>query len=133
MDKDCWFTEVVATGVNPDRPGIYEWRIEGVGVYIGQYGRARRPRREYARNVERLLARAPYRKGDPEGFREVHQALAKARAEGRTITLTFVENQEVKSDRNRRERELIEERRQAARAGGLAVLNGRRAVDEGER
>ena len=124
MNADCWFTEVVAAGVNPDWPGIYEWRIEGVGVYIGQYGRVRRPRREYARNVERLLAREPYRKGDPEGFRKVHRKLAEARDKDRAITLTFLENHEAKSDRNRRERELIEERRQAAKAGGLPLLNG---------
>lgn len=117
-----WYREI-PSGVDPGQPGIYEWRIEGVGCYIGQYTHARRPRREYGLNVGRLLAGHPYRKGNPEGFRRIHRQLAKAMEDPRLITLTLLENQPVKADRNRRERELIAQRRAEAEAGGLPVLN----------
>jgi hypothetical protein len=104
-----WFTHVVADGVDPNRPGIYEWRIDGVGVYIGQYGRIRRPTKEYGRNVARLLMGQPYRSGTSAGFRPIHRALADAVQKGRGITLTILENAEP-DNINRRERELTAER-----------------------
>ena len=118
-----WYREIVVPGVDPAQPGLYEWRIDGVGTYIGQYTHASRPGREYGLNVGRLLANRPYRKAKPSGFRRVHQELAKAAAAGRMITLTLLENQIVKVDRNRRERELIAERRIEAERGGMPVLN----------
>jgi hypothetical protein len=51
-----WFDFVVADGVDRNQPGIYEWNIEGVGIYIGKYNSIRRPMREYVLNVERVLA-----------------------------------------------------------------------------
>ena len=118
------YREIIAPGVDPTQPGLYEWRIEGVGIYIGRYSHASRPRREYGTNVARLLAKREYRKRNPDGFRHIHHHLALA-AEARTpITLTFLENQPDKIKRNRRELELIYERREAARSGGLPVLNG---------
>jgi hypothetical protein len=58
-----WYTYVIAAGVREDVPGIYEWHIEGVGSYIGQYGRIGRPTKEYGRNVTRLLNGQHYRRG----------------------------------------------------------------------
>ena len=118
-----WSTEIAVAGVDATQPGLYEWRIEGVGVYIGQYTHATRPRREYGLNVGRLLAKCPYRKNNPHGFRQIHRELAQAVRECRTITLRLLENQLVKSTRNRRERELIAERRAATERGGLPLLN----------
>ena len=118
-----WYHEIKIPGVDPGQPGLYEWCIEGVGCYIGQYTHALRPRREYGLNVGRLLAERPYRKGNPEGFRRVHRQLAKAAQDCRSITLTLLENQPVKDDRNHRERELIAQRRAKAAEGGLPVLN----------
>jgi hypothetical protein len=119
----CWYREIVKPGVNPMLPGLYEWRIEGVGCYIGQYTHARRPRREYGLNVGRILTKRPYRKSKPEGFRQIHRELANAAEAGTPISLTLLENQVAKADRNRRERELIAERGAQAKAGGLRVLN----------
>jgi hypothetical protein len=118
-----WYQEITVIGVISDMPGIYEWRIEGMGCYIGQYTKARRPRREYALNVERILTEKPYRKGKPEGFRKIHLELAQAVQAGQKITLTLLENHASKVDRNRRERELIAERRAHAAVSGLRVLN----------
>ena len=122
FSKD-WHREIVVLGVDPDLPGLYEWRIEGVACYIGQYTLARRPRRHYVQNVERRLADQPYRKGKPGASRRIHHELAAATKAGHAITLTFLENQVEKAARNRRERELIAERRAHAEAGGLRVLN----------
>ena len=110
-------------GVRSDVPGLYEWRIAGVGCYIGQYTHARRPRREYGLNVGRILASRPYRKSNPKGFRLIHCALAQAAQGDISITLILLENQELKVDRNRRERELIAQRRTESLSGGLPVLN----------
>lgn len=118
-----WYSEIEVPGVCADVPGLYEWRIAGVGCYIGQYTHARRPRREYGLNVGRILAQRPYRKSKPDGFRPIHHALAKAAQAGAVITLTLLENQTSKVDRNRRERAMIAQRRSEANAGGLAVLN----------
>ena len=119
-----WFRETPVDGVDPLLPGLYEWRIEGVGCYIGQYTRSTRPRREYALNVGRILTKRPYRKSKPEGFRVIHVRLADAARCGRSVKLSLIENVLDKADRNRREREMIADRRREAARGGLPVLNG---------
>ena len=119
-----WYEEIPFPCVDPALPGIYEWRIEGVGCYIGQYTHATRPRREYGLNVGRKLADRPYRKSKPDNFRAIHLALAKAAQSGVKITLRLLENCSSREGRNRRERELIAERRAQALIGGLPVLNG---------
>jgi hypothetical protein len=119
-----WFKEIVEDGVDPLAPGIYEWRIAAVGIYVGQYTNPRRPRLEYANNIRRLCDGLPYRQSRPLGYRLIHRELAKAKLEGRQVTLTFVENHLAKTARNRRERELILLRAAEADRGGLRLLNG---------
>ena len=119
-----WYCEKKVVGVDPALPGIYEWRIEGVGVYIGQYTRASRPRRQYGANVANILNDRPYRPGKVDRFRGVHRRLAEAVRSGQRVTLCLLENVIDKPARNRRERELIDERRREAEQGGVAVLNG---------
>ena len=104
-----WYRYVVATGAREDVPGIYEWRIDGVGIYIGKFKRIRRPTREYGLNVQRILRGQPYRKGKPAQFRHIHRALEEAYRAGLPITLTILENPPVE-EINRREAELIQER-----------------------
>ena len=118
-----WCEEIIVPGVSSDLPGIYEWHIEGIGCYIGQYTHAQRPRNEYRLNIERILCQRPYRLGKPEGFRLIHVELARAAQSRQKITLTLLENHVIKADRNRRERELIAERRADATITGLRVLN----------
>ena len=48
---DDWPECVVADGVSKDLPGIYEWKIEGAGTYIGKYKHIGRQLKEYRRNV----------------------------------------------------------------------------------
>jgi len=42
-----WFTFVVADGVDCDRPDMCEWKIDGVGTYIGKDKSVSRSRRAY--------------------------------------------------------------------------------------
>mgnify|MGYP000044152194 CR=1 FL=1 len=83
---------IVAGGVNLDLPGIYAWKIEGIGMYIGKYTRKSRPLSEYNKNVRRLLSCEKYRPQNPTGFRRVHRALARAITDGLAIELHILEN-----------------------------------------
>ena len=107
-----WCTSVIvpeiADGVDRSNPGIYQWTIEGAGIYIGKYSNIRRPLKEYQRNVKRLLNGLHYRKGKPDGFRHIHHALAEAVRGKRKITLTILENQ-PKEKLTQREKDLIRE------------------------
>lgn len=118
-----WYNEIKVPGIDPAKPGIYEWRIEGIGVYVGQYTRSSRPYQHYARNVTNILNNRPYRKGKPDGFRAIHRQLAEAVRKRSRITLTLLENVEHKPARNRREQAMIDESRREATRGGLPVLN----------
>jgi hypothetical protein len=123
-----WYILVVADGVNLEVPGIYEWRIDGVGVYIGKYGRIRRPTKEYGRNLKRMLNGKHYRSNKKDGFRGIHWALLDAHRSNRKITLTILENVIDAQVRNAREREWIDRRIREVAAGGPSVLNADRTT-----
>lgn len=118
-----WFEEMVNVGIDPEQPGLFAWRIEGLGTYIGQYTRPSVPRLAYGANVSKLLNGEPYRKGKPDEFRVVHRRLHQAIKEEKQITLIFLENISDKPSRNRRKRELIAELQRKADRDGLPVLN----------
>lgn len=104
-----WYLLDVVDGVDLNRPGIYQWEIAGSGRYIGKYTRSSRPLKEYERNVRRLLAGEAYRPAKPDGFRYIHRALAEAVGEGRSITLSILENVDP-ALLGARERSLVRER-----------------------
>ena len=118
-----WYEYVRADSAVDEQPGIYEWRIEGVGLYIGKYSFIKRPKEEYTRNVNRILNNCPYRPKNRDGFRRIHRELAAAHPKGIKMTLTILENETDPKARNRRERGWIAQRRTEEKAGGLAVLN----------
>ena len=97
---------IILDKVDLDRPGIYAWKLENIGVYIGKYTRKSRPLREYDKNVRRLLNSQPYRPKKPDGFRRVHHALAKAVQEKTKIELHILENC-TPDQHNNREQHLI--------------------------
>ena len=90
-----WFKTDFKGHASLDQPGIYRWRIEGGKTYVGRFTRPSRPLKEYPKNVFRLLNGIPYRPKDPDGFRAVHRALAKAVQDRLEITLTILENCDV--------------------------------------
>ncbi len=104
-----------ANGTDGTEPLLYMWEIHDAktgelrGRYVGKSVRGSgRPRKHYSRNVRRLLASMPYRKGHPDGFRKVHRALAMAVLNGDRITLTLLRNVRAEEDINEVERAAIE-------------------------
>ena len=112
--KELTYQTIVAKGVDPNRPGIYVWAIQGVGAYVGKYTWGTRPTRDYERNVRRLLAGKPYRLNKPDKWRKIHRALAAAVRDGRSIFLAILMNGSAE-ELQARERELIRE---------IGTLNG---------
>ena len=89
---DIWYRLSISEGVNLDLPGIYEWRIEGAGSYIGRYTYSSRPFGDYARHVRDQFAGGIYKPKQPDGWRRIHRELYAALLDGRVIELIFVEN-----------------------------------------
>ena len=119
--RDGWY----AKQADPSQlasAGIYEWRIEGVGLYVGQSRRLASRLREYPNNVRKLIAKAPYRKGKPDGFRAIHKSLMDAHERKIAVAFSVLEICE-RGDLNAQERHWIKRRRQEEADGGLRVLN----------
>lgn len=87
---------VLDSGVDLTAPLIYMWEIHNlqgklVGRYIGKAnGGDKRPTQHYPRNVNKLRAGKPYRKG--KNYRRVHYGLADAEAAGHRISLSYLCN-----------------------------------------
>ena len=104
-----WFVRDIPEGRSLTLPGIYEWRIEGVGSYVGKSKGLTRRLREYPNNVRKLLSGLPYRRGKPDRFRRIHHELRAAMESGRRVTVTIIENCSV-DEINERERYWIVQR-----------------------
>ncbi len=99
MPKDLspadWFRFDIPAKIDLARPGIYEWRIEGVGAYVGQSCQLRRRLSQYAANLRRARTGRPRRAIGPDNHREIHEALFTAVGEGRAVSVTVLENCEL--------------------------------------
>ena len=102
-------------GVNPEAALIYRWEIFGpdsarLVCYVGKSKNgARRPLRDYKRNVLRLLAGQPYRKSKPDEFRAIHRLMANAVQQQQTLVLTLLKNIAPHEDINAEEQRLRRE------------------------
>ena len=124
--RDGWYIKNVPDDVDLNATGIYEWRIEGVGVYVGKAKRLKDRMSAYPRNVRRMLEGRPWRQGKLQnGYRRVHHALRRAHDEGHVVTFSVLELCSFE-DYGRRETAWVLVRRQEEAEGGLMVLNGRR-------
>lgn len=86
-----WFT--IADGAGSlGSPGIYQWLLDGLPIYTGRALNPRTRLAQYDRNVRRLREKAPYRRGNPDGFRDIHRRLFVAAAAGADIKFRVVEN-----------------------------------------
>ena len=107
--------EVRTNNVDEQQPLIYMWEMRSrSGELIGRYvGKAKaggkRPRKHYSRNVARILASKPYRKGNQDGFRRVHRALAEAHRLGHSVVLSFLCNVKPGESINDAEQRCIKE------------------------
>jgi hypothetical protein len=116
-----WYQVAITPDVDRHDAGIYEWRIEGVGVYIGQSKRLLSRLQNYPNNVRKILAGLPWRKGSARDFRVVHHRLREAHDENASVTFTFLENCPIEL-LNERERFWINRRRAEAESSRLPVL-----------
>jgi hypothetical protein len=83
-----WHLDAPET-IDPRRPGILEFRIEGVGSYIVRATSLRRCIRQYEESVWRRGNGLPHRVG---AYRGIHQALRNAADEGGRVTVILLEN-----------------------------------------
>jgi hypothetical protein len=120
--RNGWF-ESLADEAALGIAGVYEWRIDEVGLYVGKSKRLAAKLREYPNNVRKLLAGRPYRKSKPDDFRAVHRNLADAHEWSLSIRFAILETCEIEV-LNGRERAWIKRRREEEAAGGPPVLNG---------
>ena len=99
--------------LSEELPLIYMWEIhETDGTLVGRYvgkakAGAKRPLKHYKRNVANILLRKPYRKGNPTGYRRIHQALAEAERKGLQVTLQFLCNIQLHESINELEQKYI--------------------------
>lgn len=82
----------VSADIDLNQPGIYEWRIEGAGSYVGKSKRLKRRLREYSNNVHKLALGLPYRAGKPTLLRHIHREMLNAHLDGRGVILSIIEN-----------------------------------------
>lgn len=114
-----WATEPTKTW---DSAGIYQWSIDGVGVYVGKARILRRRIRDYPRNVRALIQGRPWHGNPLKEYRGIHRALREAHDLGTPVTVTVLEVCDP-AIRAERERYWIDRRRREAEQGGPAVLN----------
>jgi hypothetical protein len=112
-----WCMEVLGPAVDPRKAGLYHWHIEDGGTYIGKYTSVRRPRKEYRRNVQRILDQRLSHHPDGK-FRRIHHALADAVKAGKRITLTILINGDP-ADLNCLEQEFIRSERPSLNGPGI--------------
>jgi hypothetical protein len=74
-----------------DQPGIYEWRIEGTGIYVGKALRLKRRLRDYPSNVRHMLQGLPWQGNPAKDYRPIHHVLRQAYERQLTISVTVPE------------------------------------------
>lgn len=117
-----WYTRDIPDHVSLNSPGIYEWRIDGVGIYVGKAKRLKSRLDAYPRNVRGIVLGVPWHGQEGRRYRPVHYSLHRAYEDGTVATVGVLEVCEV-ADLIERERFWIELRRSEAATGGPAVLN----------
>ncbi|WP_174285623.1 hypothetical protein [Sphingomonas bacterium] len=118
-----WFHLIVDASVNMDGAGVYQWSIEGEGLYVGKAKVLRKRLRDYPQNV-RSMIEGRFWHGDPtKDYRAIHHQLRKAYDAEICVVVTVLETCDA-AVRSERERWWITLRRREEAGGGPRVLNG---------
>lgn len=120
--REGWYRRDVDAAIDLDQPGIYEWRIEGVGVYVGKALRLKRRLSHYPNNVRRMLQGLPWHGNSARNYRPIHQALRDAH-DAQTVVVVRVLEVCAAEARGDREQHWIALRRVEEALGGPRVLN----------
>jgi len=102
--------------------GIYEWRIDGAGVYIGKAKCLRKRIRAYPNNVRRMMNGRPWHGNHAKDYRPIHHALRQAYVSNAVVSVAVLEVCDP-AERAARERFWIAMRVQEHLSGGPCVLN----------
>jgi hypothetical protein len=121
MTSNEWFS-VVSGGFDLGLAGIYEWRISGIGIYVGKAALLTKRIRAYPNNVRRMGQNLPWHGNPNKSYRLIHHALLQARAERLPVEVHVLENCAL-DDRSAREHYWIQRRANEAAHGGPALLN----------
>ena len=102
--------------------GVYQWSIEGVGVYVGKAKVLRDRLRAYPRNVLAMIEGRSWHGNPAREYRAIHKALREAHDAETLVTVTVLEvcDPDIRAER---ERHWIRVRRDEAEVGGPRVLN----------
>jgi hypothetical protein len=117
-----WYSKIFDESYNVDCAGIYEWRIEGIGVYIGKAKVLKNRVRDYPNNVRRMLQGLHWHGNPSKDYRPIHYALRRAYEDGTVVSVSILETCDP-CVRSERERHWINLRRKEALASGPPVLN----------
>ncbi|WP_419694407.1 hypothetical protein ACN2CC_28110 [Mesorhizobium muleiense] len=120
--RSDWYRRDIDSGFDLDLPGIYEWRIEGVGIYVGKALRLKRRLAHYPNNVRRMLQDLPWHGNPNRDYRGIHHALRRA-YEHQIVTSVAVLETCSREARSEREQYWIRQRRAEQATGGPKVLN----------
>lgn len=74
--REDWYAREIEAALDLDQSGIYEWRIEGVGVYVGKALRLKSRLRAYPNNVRRMLQGLHWHSDPTRDYRPIHHAPA---------------------------------------------------------
>lgn len=117
-----WYRREIDASLDLDQPGIYEWRIEGIGIYVGKALRLKRRLAHYPNNVLRMIQGLPWHSNPTKDYRAIHHALRRAYEEKLSVSVTVLET--CTADvRKAREDHWVAVRRAEASSGGPVVLN----------
>jgi len=120
--RSDWYVREIEQTLDLEQPGIYEWRIEGVGVYVGKALRLKSRLRAYPNNVRRMLQGVHWHGHATRDYRPIHHALRDAHDSQAVVIVRVLEVCSSEA-RNEREQYWIRLRRQEAAAGGPRLLN----------
>jgi hypothetical protein len=120
--KPEWYRLTIDPSVDMEAAGVYQWSIEGVGLYVGKAKILRKRLPAYPNNVRRMLENLPWHGNPSKKYREIHHALRQAYETQTPVTVTVLETCDP-SVRVARERHWIRLRLAEAEQGGPRVLN----------
>lgn len=117
-----WYIREVPPEIDLNAPGIYEWRIEGLGLYVGKALKLADRIRAYPNNVRRMIEGLHWHGNPNRQYRLIHQALKEAHDLERVVRVTVLENC-LREERRHREDYWIALRIEEELRGGPRVLN----------
>jgi hypothetical protein len=120
--REDWYRREIDPSTNLDAAGVYQWSIEGVGVYVGKAKKLRTRLSAYPRNVLAMLEGRSWHGDATKDYRQIHHKLRAAYETGKVVMVTVLETCEPEVRANR-ERHWIAVRRAEAEQGGPPVLN----------